>query len=274
MVCIQTNMGIMPQFFFPTKAGKDYDASPYLERLAPFRGDARLAARQARNLALVLVDTALLRLLFPLLAVGAAVWARANGAGLFNHVDWPAPLELLAAFLALDLAIYFQHRLMHAVPLLWRLHRMHHSDIAFDVTTGVRFHPLEIALSMLIKLALVVALGADPLAVLAFEVVLSAGSLFTHADVALPARAEPFVRALVVTPSMHRVHHSTLRVETDSNFGFNLSCWDRLFGSYRAAPSAPERTMTIGLDAFRAPAEQTFLALLLQPLREPENTHA
>lgn len=244
------------------------------ERVAPFRGDARPAARQARNLALVVVGTAVLRLMFPLLAVGAALWARARGVGAFNVLDWSATVEAVIAFLALDLAIYFQHRVMHALPPLWRLHRMHHSDVAFDVTTGVRFHPLEIALSMAIKIALVVALGADPLAVLAFEIVLSMGSLFTHCDIALPARMERLVRAIIVTPSMHRVHHSPVRVETDSNFGFNLSCWDRLFRSYRDAPAAPERTMTIGLPAFREPAQQTLAALLLQPLREPETNDA
>lgn len=239
-----------------------------LERVFPLRRDARPAWRQARNLALVAVDTAVLRLTFPLLAVGMALLARERGWGIFNALEWPAALELALAVLALDLAIYAQHRLMHAVPLLWRLHRVHHSDLAFDVTTGVRFHPLEIALSMAIKLALVALLGAAPLAVLIFEVALSAGSLLTHADFALPSRVESIVRTLLVTPSMHRVHHSPLRAETDSNYGFTVSFWDRIFGSYVAAPATEERTMTIGLRGFRTSREQTLIALLAQPLRE------
>jgi sterol desaturase/sphingolipid hydroxylase (fatty acid hydroxylase superfamily) len=147
---------------------------------------------------------------------------------------------------------------------------MHHSDLKFDVTTGVRFHPLEIALSMAFKLGLVALLGIAPLAVLIFEVVLSCGSLFTHVDFALPRRIDAALRWLIVTPSMHRVHHSPQRIETDSNFSFNLSIWDRLFRSYRAAPHEPEHSMTIGLQQFRAPRDQSLVALLLQPLRSPQ----
>lgn len=242
------------------------------ERLWPARGDARAARRQAVNLGLVLIDTALLRWLFPLLAVGLALRMQAQDAGLFNRLDWPAWLALPLAVLALDLAIYWQHRLMHAVPLLWRLHRVHHSDVAFDVTTGVRFHPLEIALSMAIKLGLVYLLGPDPRAVVAFELLLSLGSLLTHTDIALPPRPDRALRRLLVTPSMHRIHHSVRREETDSNYGFHLSIWDRLFGSYRAAPAEPERGMPIGLVEFRAPAEQGLWALLAQPLRDPRRT--
>lgn len=238
-----------------------------IERLRPLRGDARLGARELRNLAVALIDTLVLRLAFPLLAVGAAFVARAHGLGLFNRVEPSGVVAMLASLLVLDLAIYAQHRLMHAWPWLWRLHRMHHSDLRFDATTGVRFHPLEIALSMAIKIALVLALGAPPAAVVIFELALSCGALFTHADFALPPKLERALRAVVVTPSMHRVHHSIRRIETDSNYGFNLSCWDRLFGSYRAAPAAPERTMPIGLNDFRAPEEQTLVALLVQPAR-------
>jgi sterol desaturase/sphingolipid hydroxylase (fatty acid hydroxylase superfamily) len=158
------------------------------------------------------------------------------------------------------------------IPLLWPLHRVHHSDVAIDVTTGVRFHPLEICLSMGVKLGLVVALGAHPAAVVIFEILLSAASLFTHADFAFPARLDRALRAVIVTPSMHRIHHSVRREETDSNYGFNLSLWDRVFGSYRARATGPERSMPVGLPQWRDPAEQALGALLLQPFRRtPED---
>jgi sterol desaturase/sphingolipid hydroxylase (fatty acid hydroxylase superfamily) len=236
------------------------------ERLRPCRGDARPAWRQVVNLALVAVDTMLMRGVFPVLGVGLAARLNADGVGLFAAVAWPEPLEVAAAMLALDLVIYVQHRLMHRVPLLWRAHRVHHSDLAFDVTLGVRFHPFEIALSQAIKLAAIAVLGAAPLAVLLFEILLQGGSLFTHADLALPARLDHALRWWIVTPSMHRVHHSVVRDETDSNFGFNLAWWDRLFGTYRAAPRRPEATMPIGLDEFRDPDAQGLVALLLQPI--------
>ena len=235
------------------------------ERLRPCRGDARPAWRQVVNLSLVAIDTMLMRGLFPVLGVGLAARLRADGIGLFAALAWPEPLELALTVLALDLVIYLQHRLLHHVPLLWRAHRVHHSDLAFDVTLGVRFHPFEIVLSQAIKLGAIAVLGASPLAVLLFELVLQGGSLFTHADLALPARLDRALRWWIVTPSMHRVHHSVLRDETDSNFGFNLVWWDRLFGTYRAAPRRPEATMPLGLDEFRAPAAQSLVALLLQP---------
>jgi sterol desaturase/sphingolipid hydroxylase (fatty acid hydroxylase superfamily) len=252
------------------------------ERIWPTRGDARLDSRLLANLGLVALDTALLRVLFPVLAVGLASAVHARGGGLFGAVSWPPAVEFVLALLLLDLAIYVQHRLFHAWPVLWRLHRVHHSDLRFDSTTGVRFHPFEIALSMAIKLGLVLVLGPPAFAVLVFELLLSAGSLVTHTDIALPARLDRWLRWLVVTPSMHRVHHSILRAETDSNFGFHLSWWDRLFGSYRAAPQASERDMPIGIESFRTPGEQGLLALLAQPLRnvpaataaDRESTHA
>ncbi len=238
-----------------------------LQRRFALRGDGAKGRRLLRNLGLVAVGSLLLRLAFPLLAVALAMAVAARGGGLFGWLAWPGWLEFGLAVLLLDLAIYWQHRLFHRIPLFWRLHRVHHSDIQFDVSTGVRFHPLELGASMLIKLGLVVALGPHPLAVLAFEVLLSLGSLFTHSDFALPERLDRRLRRLLVTPSMHRIHHSTWRVETDSNYGFHLSIWDHLFGSYRAAPREPERSMPIGLEQFRAPAEQGLLQLLLQPLR-------
>lgn len=237
------------------------------ERLWPARGDGRPARRQLSNLALVTIDTALLRLAFPLLAVVLAAQVHARGDGLFGALDWTPWLEIMLAVLIFDAAIYWQHRLLHAIPLLWPLHRVHHSDVAIDVTTGVRFHPLEIGLSMLIKLGLVVALGAHPAAVVIFELLLSAASLFTHADFAFPPRVERMLRAVIVTPSMHRIHHSVRREETDSNYGFNLSLWDRVFGSYRARAAESEHSMPIGLPQWRDPAALGLGALLLQPFR-------
>ena len=238
-----------------------------LQQRWPSRGDGRWSRRQLVNLGLVALDTAVVRLLFPIMSVGCAVWAEARGVGLFNATDWPAIVEIVVALLALDLVIYFQHRLLHRVPILWRAHRVHHSDLAFDVTLGVRFHPLEIVLSQLLKLATVAVLGAAPIAALLFEIVLQGGSLFTHADLALPPELDRTLRRWIVTPSVHRVHHSIERDETGSNFGFNLIWWDRLFGTYRAQPRRAEATMPIGLDAFRDPAEQGLLALLVQPFR-------
>jgi sterol desaturase/sphingolipid hydroxylase (fatty acid hydroxylase superfamily) len=233
----------------------------------PARGDGRPARRQLVNFGLVAVDTAVLRLAFPVLAVA---WAAAShGGGLFGLLDWPDWASIPLAVLLLDLAIYWQHRLMHAWPLLWRLHRVHHCDTAFDVTTGVRFHPLEIALSMGIKLGLISLLGPHPAAVLAFELLLSLGSLFTHTDIALPRSLDLRLRWLFVTPSMHRIHHSTRRVETDSNYGFHLSVWDRLFGSYTVDPAEDERRMPIGLEDWREPREQGLVSLLLNPFQRP-----
>lgn len=237
------------------------------ERRWPARGDARVARRQAANLGLVAIDTLMLRVAFPLLAVTLAVQVHARGGGLFGMLDWPSWLAIPVAVLIFDAAIYWQHRLLHLIPPLWRLHRVHHSDTALDVTTGVRFHPFEIALSMAIKLALVAMLGPNPAAVVIFELLLSASSLFTHADFAFPPRVDRVLRALVVTPSMHRIHHSVRREETDSNYGFNLSLWDRVFGSYRARPAEPERSMPIGLPQWRDPAALGLGALLVQPFR-------
>lgn len=237
------------------------------ERIAPARGDARPARRQLSNLGLVLIDTLLLRVAFPLLAVAFAAIVHARGGGLFGSLEWPVWIEMTVAVLLLDCAIYSQHRVMHRWPLLWRLHRVHHSDTAFDVTTGVRFHPFEIALSMGIKLGLVWLLGPHPFAVLVFEVLLSAASLFTHADIALGSRSERALRALLVTPSMHRIHHSVVRRETDSNYGFLLSGWDRLFGSYRDAAQSNPLRMPIGLERWRDPRASAFFTLLLQPFK-------
>ena len=184
-----------------------------------------------------------------------------------HQIAAPAWVAVPVSVILLDLAIYLQHVLFHAVPALWRLHRMHHADLEFDVTTGVRFHPVEILLSMLIKLGVITALGAPAVAVLLFEVLLNATSMFNHGNVRLPRRLDGVLRWLVVTPEMHRVHHSIAPRETNSNFGFNLPWWDRLFGTYRAEPAAGHEGMTIGIEQFRDPRELRLDRMLLQPLR-------
>src|SRR5262245_6370141 len=222
--------------------------------------------RWPSNLGIVVLDTLLVRLAFPTAVVGVALLGESRGWGLLPALDVPPWLALAGAVIALDLAIYLQHVLFHAVPALWRLHRMHHADLEVDVTTGVRFHPLEILLSMVIKLGVVAALGAPPVAVLAFEVLLNATSMFNHANVRLPERLDRVLRWLVVTPDMHRVHHSIAPRETNSNFGFNLPWWDRMFGTYRPAPAAGHAGMTLGIEQFRDPVELRLDRMLLQPI--------
>ena len=224
-------------------------------------------ARWPHNLGLLLVDVAVVRVLAPGAAIGVALAAEARGWGLLNAVSLPWWTALLIGVLLLDLLIYFQHVMFHAVPTLWRLHRVHHADQDFDVTTGTRFHPIEILLSTVIKCAAVAAIGASPLAVLVFEVLLNATAMFNHANASLPERAERWVRWLVVTPDMHRVHHSVLYDESSSNFGFNLPWWDRLFGTYRAQPRLGHDAMTIGVDAFRSAEDLRLDHLLVQPFQ-------
>ncbi|MEK9724270.1 MAG: sterol desaturase family protein, partial [Rhodospirillaceae bacterium] len=207
------------------------------------------------------------RVLFPAAAVGAATAAGAAGWGLFNVTRWPGWLEVALAVAILDFAIYLQHVLVHAVPGLWRLHRMHHADLDIDVTTGARFHPVEIAFSMILKIMVVGALGAPVLAVLIFEVVLNASAMFNHANARLPLGVDRLLRLVLVTPDMHRVHHSVRSEETNSNYGFCLPWWDRLFGTYRAQPADGHDAMTIGLERFRDPGELRLDRMLLQPLR-------
>lgn len=226
------------------------------------------------NLSILVLDTLAVRLLFPLAAVGAALVAAERGWGLFHLLSAPLWLALPLSVLLLDAAIYFQHRLFHAVPWLWRLHRMHHADLEFDVTTGLRFHPLEILISMAIKVAVVTLLGAPAVAVLIFEVLLNATSMFNHGNVRLPEWLDRRLRLVVVTPDMHRVHHSIVRRETDSNFGFNLPWWDRLFGTYRDQPGAGHLGMTLGIEAFRDPRELRLDRMLIQPLLNPKPSTA
>jgi len=207
--------------------------------------------RWANNLGLVVLNTVLIRLAFPLAGTGIAALAAQEGWGLMNNFAVPYWVAVLASIVALDLAIYFQHVMFHAVPALWRLHRMHHADLDFDVTTGARFHPLEIALSMLIKFAAIVVIGAPATAVMVFEVLLNATAMFNHGNIAIPGSVDRVLRRLLVTPDMHRVHHSVEDDETNSNFGFNLPWWDRLFGTYRDQPRAGHERMVIGIRSAR-----------------------
>ncbi len=224
------------------------------EQLAPRRtlGHSR-KVRWLNNLGIVLLNTLVLRGAFPVLAVGFAVIVQDRQWGLLNQLDLPYWLEVGSAVVFMDFSIYLQHVVFHALPLLWRIHRMHHSDLDLDVTTGLRFHPIGIILSMGIKLAVVALLGASPAAVLIFEVALNATTMFNHGNIRLPTTVDKALRSVIVTPDMHRVHHSIVRHETDTNFGFNLSWWDRVFGTYRNQPALGHEGMTIGLEAFRDP---------------------
>ena len=244
------------------------------ELLAPRRRQAigRLS-RWPGNLGIVVLDTLLVRLAFPTAAVGVALLAESRGWGLFPALEAPPWLAVVAAVILLDLAIYLQHVLFHAVPALWRLHRMHHADLEFAVTTGARFHPIEILLSMGIKLGVVAALGVPAPAVLIFEVLLNATSMFNHGNVRLPQGLDRVLRWIVVTPDMHRVHHSVVPRETNSNFGFNLPWWDRLLGIYQAQPQAGHEAMTIGIEQFRDPRELRLDRMLLQPFRDDDRSY-
>ena len=239
------------------------------EHRSPVRLDQpSRGVRWLSNIGLLLVGVVFLRVAFPLLAVGVALWAETSGFGVFNALETPSWIAGLACIVLLDLAIYGQHVALHRVPILWRLHRVHHSDTGFDVTTALRFHPGEIALSMLYKMAVVVALGAPAWAVIVFEVLLNAAAMFNHGNVRLPQRLEPVVRALFVTPDMHRVHHSAEPSETNSNYGFCLSIWDRLFRTYRAQSALGRQTMVIGVESFRTHRDGRLDQLLLQPFRK------
>lgn len=226
--------------------------------------------RWTHNLALTLLNSVLVRAVLPVAAVGVAAFAAERGMGLFNLVHVPQSLTMLLSVVALDLVIYLQHLMFHAVPLLWRLHRVHHADLDIDVTTGARFHPIEIILSMLIKFAVILALGPPAVAVLVFEILLNASSMFNHGNVRIPATIDRALRRVVVTPDMHRVHHSIDPRETNSNFGFSVPWWDRLFGTYRAEPRAGHEAMTIGIAQFRSARELRLDRMLLQPFRSED----
>jgi sterol desaturase/sphingolipid hydroxylase (fatty acid hydroxylase superfamily) len=217
------------------------------------------------NLTVISLNASLIRLAFPLVPVGLALLAEKNGWGLLNIFHAPYLLAVIAGVLVLDLVIYLQQVLFHAVPVLWRLHMMHHADLDFDVTTGLRFHPIEIILSGCIKLAAVVVLGPPAIAVLIFEILLNGTSMFNHGNIRIPSNIDRLLRFLVVTPEMHRVHHSVVIKETNSNFGFSFPWWDRLLGTYREQPVAGHKGMTIGLSQFRDPGRLTLPWMLVMP---------
>jgi len=231
--------------------------------------------RWSNNLGIVMLNSVIVRLIFPAAAVGIAAFASNQGWGIFNYYDIPFWLVVLISVLVLDFIIYVQHVMVHAIPTLWRLHRMHHADLDFDLTTGSRFHPIEIILSMLIKFAAIVVLGAPVLAVVIFEVLLNTTAMFNHSNVRLPIRVDKFLRWIVVTPDMHRVHHSVEDDEANSNFGFNSPWWDRLFGTYRAQPRLGHTGMTIGIHKFRDPKQVSRLpGMLALPFRGKVSDYA
>lgn len=232
------------------------------------------AQRWPSNLAVVALDTIFVRILLPASAASLALLGAERGWGLLNNASLPGWAAVLGSVALLDLAIYLQHVMFHAVPALWRVHRMHHADLDFDVTTGARFHPIEIVLSMLIKFGVVAALGASALGVVIFEILLNATSMFNHSNVHVPERLDRYIRWFVVTPDMHRVHHSIMVDETNSNFGFSLPWWDCLLGTYRDQPAAGHEGMTIGIEQFREARESRLDRMLLQPFRGPAGAYA
>lgn len=230
------------------------------------------------NLYFIIGNPILLRLVMPILAVDATLIAQGRGWGLLNNIYLPYWVEFVAGVVILDLVIYLQHMMFHAAPLLWRLHMMHHADLDFDLTTGLRFHPFEIILSMVLKITVIVALGPPVAAVLTFEILLNGMAMFNHGNITIPKGLDKWLRRLVVTPDMHRVHHSVIIRETNSNYGFNLSVWDRIFGTYCDQPQKGHTEMTIGLSQFRAEKKLTLPRLLVLPVtgdpgRQPINRH-
>tara|TARA_Y100001960_G_C14766471_1_gene877262 strand:- start:913 stop:1701 length:789 start_codon:yes stop_codon:yes gene_type:complete len=223
--------------------------------------------RWANNLGLIAFNSLCLSLFMPLLAVEAAIRASNLQFGVFHWLDLPWPIALVASVILLDLAIYLQHLVFHHVPWLWRLHRMHHADQDIDVTTGTRFHPIEIILSMWIKIGFIFLLGVSPIAIVVFEIILNASAMFNHSNAKLPLNADRRMRKLIVTPDMHRVHHSVIVKETHSNFGFFLSIWDHWFGTYRAQPALGHEDVKIGIPMFQSQKEQRLDKMLTQPFR-------
>jgi sterol desaturase/sphingolipid hydroxylase (fatty acid hydroxylase superfamily) len=240
--------------------------SPRLER-AEMTG-ALKTQRWFANLSMVLISSVALRILFPAAAVGTALWAEAKGFGLFPAFGTAPVLAGIIGFVLLDFAVWLEHLASHKVPLFWRIHRMHHADNGFDVTTALRFHPIEIVLSMAWKAAVIVALGIPAMALLIFEVVLNGMSMFNHANINLPRPLDSMLRTILVTPDMHRVHHSVIRSETNSNYGFNFSIWDRIFSTYNGQPQAGHEQMEIGLPAWRGAGSSRLLWMLALPFRK------
>lgn len=242
-----------------------------LETLAP-RRKRRFLRRQRwfSNFGIMILGALLARFVLPWVPVSVGYYAQSNGIGLLSHFSIPTLYSLIAGVLILDFMIYVQHIILHKVPILWRLHRLHHADLDYDVTTGVRFHPLEILLSLLYKMVLVLILGIDPIAVIVFEVILNGMAMFNHANFNLPLGVDKILRLIFVTPDVHRVHHSSIVKETDSNFGFNISLWDRIFRTYVDQPKEGHENMEIGLSYFRQPDQLTLGQMLIQPFKKPK----
>lgn len=238
---------------------------PRLERPEFMR--ALKARRWVTNLSILVASSVLLRIAFPTAATGVAIWAEARGLGILPRLGVSPFLAGLVGFVALDFAIWLEHVIFHKVPLLWRAHRVHHSDPGVDLTTALRFHPLEILLSMVWKSVVIILLGAPALAVLIFEIVLNAGAMFNHANLRLPPKSDRLLRQVIVTPDMHRIHHSVERRETDANYGFNLSVWDRLFATYVAHPASGDDAIETGLKAFGRVEPVNLVWSLLLPFR-------
>ena len=234
------------------------------EWLSPKRTRLKsLTTRWANNLSLMIINTLLIRVFFPMATVGIGLIISDQQIGLLNIIEIHPIAAVMLSVILLDCAIYWQHRLMHKIPLLWRIHRVHHADPEFDVTTGLRFHPFEIAVSMIYKTLIIALLGTPVLAVLIFELLLNAGSLFNHGNIDLTAKIDTALRQVIVTPDMHRIHHSTDAIESNRNFGFALSWWDHLFGSYQSTPNLAHEKMPIGLDEYRDPKHAVFLTGVL-----------
>lgn len=217
------------------------------------------------NIGIVFINTVVLRVLFPAGAVGISIWTGRHGWGIFNLIEWPFWMETVLTVILLDFVIYIQHVMFHALPVLWRLHMMHHADLDYDLTTGTRFHPIEIVISMGIKAGAITLLGAPVIGVIIFEILLNGAAMFNHGNFFIPVGVDRILRLLVVTPDMHRVHHSVFPSETNSNFGFNLPWWDRLFGTYRPQPTKGHEQMTIGLNQFRDPSRLTLPWMIALP---------
>jgi len=246
------------------------------ERWRPCRSPTlSVLVRWANNLGLVFINSALLRWIFPTAAVGVAAFCAKQSWGVLHYYSVNTPLAIVISIVALDAIIYLQHVMVHAVPLLWRIHRVHHADPDFDVTTGSRFHPIEIILSMLIKFASILVLGPPVVAIILFEIILNGMAMFNHSNIRLPEGVDKALRVLLVTPDMHRVHHSVEEDETNSNFGFNLALWDRLFGTYKAQPRLGQQDMVIGILGHQDPRSVTWLpGLLLLPFRPAASQYA
>jgi sterol desaturase/sphingolipid hydroxylase (fatty acid hydroxylase superfamily) len=238
-----------------------------LELLWPLKKGFFAAPRWWSNLGLVFVNTLFLRFTIGALAYQTAVWTQSQGWGLFNQVNWPVTFELFLAVLIFDLLIYFQHVLFHALPIFWRMHKVHHADSGFDASTGLRFHPLEMLLSMGYKAFCVLALGPSPGAVLVFEILLNASATFNHGNIRLPAWFEAVLRWGVITPDLHRIHHSQIPRETNSNYGFFLSIWDRLGGTFCPQAEKPQAEMSLGLSQYQGPEQHQLWAMLLLPFK-------